>query len=272
MAQFFQDNIPLLAKDSGTQISIPATYNGQPARARCGGQSYRWTSTLTCNLSTTGFGALDTGTLAANTLYYVYLCVSSNAVGLVSSLSAPATGPTGFTQFRYIGKFKTQNGSAAVADLAVVNAMVGNGDELPAVNTTEWVSYTPTFSGVTITSNGSYYRRVGSDIEVNIDISATADATTTVLFNMLGGISGLTVNTTKLGSRAAVGSGAMATAGNNVVFIPTYSGSGDTCSFRLQDDGVLSNTSPTVVGGVDSGDRILFVARYPVNEWTGLFS
>ena len=152
---------------------MPATYNGQPVRMRIGGQGFLISTSISCNLSTVGFGGLDAGVLAANTLYYIYAVVSSNAVGLVCSLNAPSVGPTGFTQVRWVGKFRTFFGSAGVADLALVNISVGTGDEVPYQNISDPVIYTSTtpnnsFSATTaLTNSFTQWRRVGSSMHLS---------------------------------------------------------------------------------------------------------
>lgn len=49
-------------------------------------------SNLTINPAVTGINGLDTGTIAANTWYYVWMCAGSSGVGAV--LSTSVTGPT----------------------------------------------------------------------------------------------------------------------------------------------------------------------------------
>jgi hypothetical protein len=127
MGQFLGENIPYLNLDSTTQVSLPATYLGQPTRLQVMGQGYKLNSALILSTASTGLGGLDTGSLAANTLYYVYAAVSANVVGLVASVNAPSTGPTGFTQWRQIGSFRTQSGSAAIN--YVMNSVVQDEDQ-----------------------------------------------------------------------------------------------------------------------------------------------
>jgi hypothetical protein len=70
---------------------------------------------LAIDFSTTGLGALDTGSISADNIYYVYLVpdTSSNLRGMnaIASESGPSTGPTGYTQWRYIGAVKSQQRS-----------------------------------------------------------------------------------------------------------------------------------------------------------------
>lgn len=284
MAQFFQDNMPLLQKDTGTQISLPATYNGQPARSRIGGQGYRWSSSLACNLSTTGAGALDTGTLAANTLYWVYLVVSSNTPYLVASTSAPTSGPTGFTQYRAVGKFRTQFGSAAVADMAVVNLMVGAGDEIPAVNTTEW-TYTTT--GITSSGGGAVsvgtggsatdalkWRRVGSAMEVQLQLTfGTSGASFgTGLAYRINLPTGYNFITTGL-SASITGYGRLYDS-NVSTYVDTCLIWGGAGNYLLLSplDGTNIDMGPTSPFTFAASDSIQAVFTVPIAEWVNLFS
>ena len=69
---------------------------------------------LTCDLSTSGAGGLDTGSIANSTWYYLYLIASSRAeiYALLASASATApTMPAGYHLKRLIGAIRT-NGSA----------------------------------------------------------------------------------------------------------------------------------------------------------------
>jgi hypothetical protein len=73
------------------------------------------TSTLSASISTVGFGGLDTGTIAASSVYALYLVwdpVNSNPPGLVYSLSY--TGPKmpfGYSAYKLLGYVTTSSGS-----------------------------------------------------------------------------------------------------------------------------------------------------------------
>jgi hypothetical protein len=177
MSQIFKENIPLLTKASGTTITLATTYQGKTPRVTVGGRQYTFTSTITLNTATTGLNGLDTGTLASNSLYYIYAVRSTSAgFGLVASLAAPTTGPTGFTGWKEIGRFRTLVGSAAIA--IVVNRLIGN-NLMPGASEggpiTEWVQYTPTLKGSisdpTVGTGGlaiGWYRRVLGNMEVEV--------------------------------------------------------------------------------------------------------
>lgn len=67
---------------------------------------------LTINAATTGFNALDTGTLAASTVYKVFLIgdpVSLQATGCVLSTSTTPTLPTGYSVYTVIGYVTTDS-------------------------------------------------------------------------------------------------------------------------------------------------------------------
>lgn len=284
MPQFFQDNIPLLQRDTGTQISMPATYNGQLARARVAGQGYRWSSALACNLATTGLGGLDTGSLAANTLYHVYLCVSSNIVGLVVSANGPSTGPTGFSQNRYVGRLRTQSGSANVAELAVVNVIVGSGDEIPMPIVGEWQSFTPTGSWSTNVNYSGWYRRTGSSMDWRGKVAATAtlsgttQLTMTLPLNLTVTSSGLTTN-----GRSFLGKALVTTSGSTRRVLAFCYGNNGSNNITFEYHSQNANTDTTLNTVVDvsqttpftmnNGDFVEgYIEGLPIAEWQGLFS
>jgi hypothetical protein len=100
-----------VTKTSSTTVSL-ALSDYSDIVANLGGQQYFGTTALTCNLSTSGAGGLDTGVIAANSTYYLWLVYSSNQLKLVASLSE--TAPTGFTTYRMCGGCKTYISSAQV--------------------------------------------------------------------------------------------------------------------------------------------------------------
>jgi len=149
------ENLPPIVKASTTQITLASTYLGQTSVARIGGQFYRL-SALTLNTGTSGIGGLDTGSIANNTLYYVYLVVNgSNVPGLVMSTSSSA--PTGFTRYKYIGKTKTFFGSTSLVD---VNPLfVGNSFSEKGVEVGPVIAFTPESNlSTNVILTGFYYR------------------------------------------------------------------------------------------------------------------
>lgn len=90
-------------KTGATTIALPAG-----SIMRVGGKGVNLASTaLICNTSVVGLGGLDVGSLAASSLYYLYVVISGINVGLVASLSEIA--PVGFLSSRVIGAFYSSN-------------------------------------------------------------------------------------------------------------------------------------------------------------------
>lgn len=69
------------------------------------------------NAAVNGINGLDTGTIAASSVYYVYVVadpVSANQTGCMVSLAAPSVGPLmpfGYSAYRHIGYAVTSSGS-----------------------------------------------------------------------------------------------------------------------------------------------------------------
>lgn len=168
MGQIFtQDNIPLMTIASVSTITMATTFLGKATRITVGGQQYTPTSTMTLSTATTGFNGLDTGSIAANTLYYVYVVLSGGVPGLVMSLASPTTGPTGFTSWQNVGRVRTFLGTINLA--AIANWYKGENRD---VNTP--IIFTPTFQAGRFVPGGTgaaslgYYIRIGEDLIFNI--------------------------------------------------------------------------------------------------------
>lgn len=107
MAQILvPEKIGNLSVASTTQVQLA------PSIVNVGGLQYANISNLTCTTSTSGFGGIDTGSIAANSLYQLYAVVNAGVLGLVCSLNA--TAPTGFTASRRLGAFYTNASSQAI--------------------------------------------------------------------------------------------------------------------------------------------------------------
>lgn len=85
-----------------------------------GGTSSTQTSnvTTTLNAGVNGLNGLDTGALAANTWYYVYVTFDSTGykpTGVIASLTLPSAGgpyqPLGYSAYRRVGQFLTDGSS-----------------------------------------------------------------------------------------------------------------------------------------------------------------
>lgn len=144
------DNYGAVTKASGTSLSVAAS------RVIVGGQQLKTDSASTVDLTTTGAGGLDTGSLVLDTLYYVYAVNASDSLDFVASTALPATGPTGFNSWTEVGRFRTLVGAATVAAVSYKGEAIG-----------PWVAYTPALSNDNnVDNNEAFHRRSGTDMEV----------------------------------------------------------------------------------------------------------
>lgn len=109
---------------SSTTVIVPATATA-PACVEIDGKIYANTSNATCAVGTSGRNGVDTGSVAASTLYYFYAipAVSGRTFDVTMSVTAPTTGPTGFSQASYLGGFPT-NGSSQISPFVASNGFV----------------------------------------------------------------------------------------------------------------------------------------------------
>lgn len=262
MAQFFRENIPQVVKASNTSLTLAATYQNQSTHALIGGQAYSLSSALTLNTGTTGAGGIDTGTFTANSLYYCYLIVSSNTPALVISLNSPSTGPTGFSQYKYLARFRSYTGSAGIAD---VNS---DGTTEKTAGSSDWASYTPTTTITNTTRDASFYRRSADNIEIGFAVTGTGAFGTNYTYDQLLP-SGLTINTLKLAAYAAG-------AENDVASIGSWFGvdAGSSTYTGI----VRYNVSAALIAphGISfspgSGDGLQLTFSVPISEWAGVFT
>jgi hypothetical protein len=99
--QFFgQEKITKLVKASNDVVSLPAG-----STTRVGGRAANLTAALNISRLVSGFGGLDTGSIANSTFYYVYLIHNGTNFGLVASTSSAS--PVGYTSYRKMGAFYT---------------------------------------------------------------------------------------------------------------------------------------------------------------------
>jgi len=116
MAQFFgTEDIKDLTKTSQTTLEWAAG-----SVLRIGGQAYSVSSALTLDLATD----IDTGSVANDTIYYVYAVVVAGVVSLKYSLSSSA--PTGFEAYRKIGAFSTDDSAEVTGSSVKDQGRVGD--------------------------------------------------------------------------------------------------------------------------------------------------
>ena len=199
-----QDTLPDLVIASTTTITMATTYLGKQTRISVGGQQYLYSSVITINFATTGINGLDTGAIAANSLYYIYSVQTSNTPGLVASLAAPTTGPTGFTAWKEVARVRTLS---TAATLAVITNKVGGTSAFQG--TSDWQSWTPSLSGGAVRGTSvekAYWRRVGSNMEIIYDYTQTVAGTSGSGVYAFGLPTGYTIDFAKLDATQALGS------------------------------------------------------------------
>jgi len=157
------EDIDQLNVDSVTVISLPASI------VTIGGQQFTTTSDITMDITTSGAGGLDTGSVAADTLYYMYAINNSGTMFLTSSLSSSA--PTGFTNFKQIGIFNTDGSSDIISVLTLGKGNWNSFDMIPSSNGT------PPTRGTTTVDQWSY-KQDGPDLVIIGTYIQTAAGTT----------------------------------------------------------------------------------------------
>jgi hypothetical protein len=124
-----------------------------------------FTKTTGAFVAGTGNGALDTGTIAANTWYHVHMIsnAAGSSVDVIVSLSVTApTLPSGYTLFRRIGAMRTDGSSHWIA-------FIQNGDEFL------WVSPPQDLGAITVTTAGALYTfNVPPGLKVNAILTILA--------------------------------------------------------------------------------------------------
>jgi hypothetical protein len=171
MGQFFgSENIPNIVKASTTSITLAATNGGSPTFIKVAGQGYSPSATLTLSTATSGAGGIDTGSIAANSTYYVYAILSGGNLSLIASLATPSTGPSGFTSaYRAIGLFSTLAASTAI------DFVMGLDPTVPGVKANESATFTrsTTLTSSVIGTISSNVRTTDADVTLSISDNPT---------------------------------------------------------------------------------------------------
>jgi len=196
------ESISDLAIDSVTVISLPSSV------ITVGGQQFENESNLTMNTAVSGAGGLDTGAIAANTVYFVHAVNNSGAMALVSSLSE--TSPTGFTGFKKIGRFIT-NGSSEITSLATyIKEGITNWSTYTPWDFSPTATTAPTFGASPVLNRMKWKQAldhylVEGDLELNVAGTNGAGEYTALLPG------GIEIDTTKQGIGVGFGAGNKAT-------------------------------------------------------------
>lgn len=155
-------------------------------------------SALTLSISSVGAGALDTGTVAASTLYYVYVIYDQTGAlnpKLLGSLSAtapllPTVYGTTYSHFAIIGTIAT-DGSSVIRPFRTA---VGNGND----------RYIEFVTPVAVLANGAETTSTAVSLATVIPAVKFGQVTTTVYYNpAVAGDIGIVNNYSMYGSVAA---------------------------------------------------------------------
>lgn len=184
MSQFFgSENIAKLIKSGSTTVQLVAGSN-----IRVGGQFYKLANTLSCDLSTSGIGGLDTGSIAVNKLYMIYAVVNgSNQIELIASLNVNSIGPTGYISWKLVGAllsdYQSQIGSTVTIEGVPTSDVFADGP-IPITG----VTTDPTKG--TIVRDTIRWGQIGDKMEIHFEYEQSAGGSTgsgTYLLELRGG-------------------------------------------------------------------------------------
>ena len=119
-------------------------------------------------------------TLAANTLYMIYMVLNSGVPELRISTNYNSVGPSGFTSWGLVGAFYSNGVTGSIALGSFVNI---NGSP-----ETDFISYTPTTTNISV-GNGNLrfiYRRIGNLIKIKgmVSFGSTTSFTGRIAFSI----------------------------------------------------------------------------------------
>lgn len=158
------DDISRLQRDSNDIVSLP------PSRITIGGQQYN-TQTLFCDITTSGFGGLDTGSPTSHTVLYFYAVRQSGVTGLIASLNS--TAPSGFTAYKFVGSFNVNFNTELGGLIHDSNRLV---QEIKF-----WVGHPATFPTSPALANGVQSTLIMSD-SIEEDSHRSYDSTTGIYY------------------------------------------------------------------------------------------
>lgn len=105
--------LPKLVRTDATTITLVVPANLPTPRIRFSDdilRKYAPASAPTFDPSGLGLGGLDAGAEANDTWYYLYLVPNGTSWAVVGSVNPPATGPTGYSIYRYVGAVRNDAG------------------------------------------------------------------------------------------------------------------------------------------------------------------
>lgn len=262
------DNLPDLVIASTTTITMATSYLGRSTRITVGGQQYLYSSVITLNFATTGINGLDTGAIAANSLYYIYAITASGVPGLIASLAAPGTGPTGFTSWKEVGRCRTLSSAAT---LAQITNRIGGASSLSLAGSESSAIYVPVLgAGITASVNSARWKRSIETIEVigSLTVSntgAVAQFTVSLPVNQTVNGNNLPRNSASLLYQLGVGS---FYSGSTTDTLQPYTSSALLIAFVRRG----SNLGDLNGNGMASGNIIDYRFTVPIAEFAGLYT
>jgi hypothetical protein len=98
-------------EEGGTVVTVPAS-ESNPAKIEIDETVYTNTADTACDLRTLGRTGIDAGVIEQNEIYYLYGIPNEDGetFDLVASTAGPTSGPSGFTDWSYIGAFPSAEG------------------------------------------------------------------------------------------------------------------------------------------------------------------
>jgi hypothetical protein len=197
------------------------------------------------------------------------------ALGLVISLNAPTTGPTGFTAWKAIGRLRTDAAAANINTVAMLASIQPQG----AVVTD--FAFAPTYTGFGTVSGEKYTsQRIGSVLKVKGSFSP---GTTTAVSASINLPTGLNLDTSKL--RATANDqivGKIVRHKPSATAIALYSGDWVSSLFFDGSDTdslyVGPQTESNAINKINAntyaltGESLDFEFEVPIAEWAGLYT
>lgn len=160
--------------------------------------------------------------------------------------------------------------ASATHTLAISDVIVGPGIAVQGAAVSSWTSYTPTGAMSANTTYTGQYRRVGDQMELEVNLAfAGAPTSASATFSLP---TGYTINTGVLGSTThdALGFGAAKLAGASSVVQAVYSTTtAIAIVYQSSTAGARSAVTQAAPGTIANGDSIQIKAFVPVNEWAG---
>lgn len=188
--------------------------------------------------------------------------LSINSIGIASIAKGEFQAPINATQF-YIFVYQATTSTAGwtiVAD----QFYLGRTDLVNGSVDSDWQSYTPTGTWVTNATYSGYYRRVGSNMEINAQVTLGGAPTGNFTLNLPTGFS---IDTAKAPSSTPAFGVAFAFAAGTTRYTGTVRYT-TTTSVQIVGPSSSAAWSATVPATFQSGDQVSLIFSVPISGWT----